>query len=66
MSRKLISSQPLKDDLEDLENIDFFKPREKQVTFDHPEETKERPEHHKSPLRASQVLEYPYNIKFNN
>jgi hypothetical protein len=42
MNRKLISNQPLKDDLEDLEEINFLQSRDKKVKFDAPEEQKQR------------------------
>ena len=41
MNRKLISNQPLKDDLEDLEEINFLQSRDKKVRFDEPEEQKQ-------------------------
>lgn len=32
MHRQLISNQPLKDDLDDLDQIDFFQPKEKKAS----------------------------------
>lgn len=42
MNRKLISNQPLKEDLEDLEEINFLQSRDKKVTFEAPDEQKQR------------------------
>jgi len=54
MNRKLISSQPLREDLQDLDDIGLFQSQVKKVTFDASEETKDNRENSNT-IRPAQV-----------
>lgn len=64
MNRQLIASQPLKDDLEDLENIDFFQSQYKKVTFDPNEERKEKSDS-QNQSTISETKQVVYIIHYN-
>lgn len=56
MHRQLISNQPLKDDLEDLDQIDFFQPKDKKT------ETANDDHKHPKIERSPQKLEKVFSL----
>lgn len=65
MNRKLISSQPLREDLQDLDDIGLFQSQVKKVTFDASEETKDNRENSNT-IRPAQTQDEKKDINNDN